>query len=74
MNSEFVTKQSKLIAERATEESKDEAAALKRCFDLLLKRMPTDEEMELCQEIAKEEGLAIVCRALINSNEFAFLP
>jgi len=74
MNSEFVTRQSKLIAERATKESNNEAAALKRCFDLLLKRMPSEDELELCQEIAKEEGLAIVCRALINSNEFAFLP
>ena len=73
MNSDFVVHQSELIAERATEEAGD-TGALERCFELILNRTPTDEEAELCAGIAKDEGLAIVCRALINSNEFAFLP
>ena len=72
MNSDFVVQQSELIAERAESESADDS--LKRCFELILNREPTDEEVELCSAIAKEEGLAIVCRALLNSNEFAFLP
>ena len=75
MNSEFVVEQSILIAERAKKESAgDEPKALRRCFQLLLNRDPTDDETQLCSMIAKEEGLDIVCRALINSNEFAFLP
>ena len=72
MNSDFVVQQSELIAERAEAESGDEA--LTRCFELILNREPTKEEVELCSAIAKEESLAIVCRALLNSNEFAFLP
>jgi hypothetical protein len=75
MNSDFVVKQSMLIAERAKQESGgDEELALKRCFQLLLNRNPTKEEQINCGEVANEEGLDIVCRALINSNEFAFLP
>ena len=75
MNSDFVVEQSKLIAKRAKKESAgDEAAALIRCFQLLLDRDPAEDETELCSRVAKEEGLDIVCRALINSNEFAFLP
>jgi len=72
MNSEFVVQQAQLIADRAESESGDEALA--RCFELILNRKPTEEEVELCTAIAKEESLAIVCRALLNSNEFAFLP
>ncbi|MFK7769052.1 MAG: PSD1 and planctomycete cytochrome C domain-containing protein [Mariniblastus sp.] len=74
MNSDFVVEQSKLIAERATKESDGDKAALNRCFQLLLNRDPAKDETELCLQVAKEEGLEVVCRALINSNEFAFLP
>ena len=72
MNSDFVVQQSELIAARAESESADDS--LKRCFELILNRDPTKDEVELCSAIAKEESLAIVCRALLNSNEFAFLP
>ncbi len=75
MNSDFVVEQSILIAERAKKESGDrEGEALERCFQLLLNRNPTDEERKVCSKVVQEEGLDIVCRALINSNEFAFLP
>lgn len=75
MNSDFIVEQSKLIAERATKETDgDQAAALKRCFQLLLNRAPTEKELASCLKVSESEGLNIVCRALINSNEFAFLP
>ena len=74
MNSDFVVEQSELIAKRATEETSSATAALNRCFQRVLNRDPSPEEIQLCTEIAKTEGLDIVCRALINSNEFAFLP
>ena len=75
MNSSFVMEQSKLIAQRALREAGDNPAkALDRCFGLLLGRDPTSLEREACQAVAREDGLALVCRALINSNEFAFLP
>ena len=75
MNSDFVVEQSRLIAQLAMKESDDnETAALNRCFQLLLNRDPSEDETELCSAVAKQEGLDIVCRALINSNEFAFLP
>jgi len=75
MNSEFVVEQSKRVADRAMQESdNDQTKSLERCFRLVLNRKPTEEESKLCLEIADEQGLEIVCRALINSNEFAFLP
>ncbi len=72
MNSDFVVEQSKFVAERAEAESPD--APIERCFQLLLARQPTAEELALCKEVAANSSLAIVCRSLINSNEFAFMP
>ena len=75
MNSDFVMDQSKRIADRAMKDSGDDlATAIERCFELLLGRTPVEEEKSDCITLAKETNLALVCRAIINSNEFAFLP
>ena len=75
MNSDFVMEQSKFIAARAREKAGGEAkAAVAGCFELILGREPTVDEMIACAKVAKSDSLDIVCRALINSNEFAFLP
>ena len=76
LNSDFVIEQSKRIAQRAEREATDdsEAGAVARCFELLLGRQPTEPERAAAAEVAAEGGLPLVCRALINTNEFAFLP
>lgn len=52
----------------------DPGVEVRRCFQLLLGREPTDAELTACVAVVKESGLPIVARTLINSNEFAFLP
>ena len=75
MNSDFVMQQSKLIAERANEHAQGDAEnAIARCFELILGRQPTSLESQACTQVASKDNLESVCRALINSNEFAFLP
>ncbi|MEP3481399.1 MAG: PSD1 and planctomycete cytochrome C domain-containing protein [Fuerstiella sp.] len=75
MNSDFVIEQSRKIAERATENSNgDKVAAVRRCFQLLLNRQPESDELASCLKLAHDDELPLVCRALMNSNEFAFLP
>ncbi|MDI1315634.1 DUF1553 domain-containing protein, partial [Prosthecobacter sp.] len=75
MNSDFVVEQSAFIAERAQREAgKEPAAAVRRVFELLLTRAPSADELSACVAVAQSSGLNIVCRTLINSNEFAFLP
>lgn len=75
LNSSFVNEQSERIAERARQEAGDSAPAqIDRCFELILGRDPSETEREACLEVVKTENLALVCRALINTNEFAFLP
>nr|MBC8348294.1 PSD1 domain-containing protein [Verrucomicrobiota bacterium] len=75
MNSDFVVNQVVLLAERAEREAGQEgsAGAVRRCFELLLSRQPTAVELKDCLQVAEDRGLPIVCLALFNSNEFAFL-
>lgn len=72
LNSDFVVEQSKLIAERAQQDSPDDAES--RCFELILGRVPDADELAAAKDIAADQGLNIVCRSLLNANEFAFLP
>ncbi len=75
MNSPFVLEQSALIAERAeTESNADASAAVRRCFELLLSRQPDQEELQDCLAVVEQGSLSLVCRSLMNTNEFAFLP
>ena len=75
MNSQFVIDQAQRIARRAQAESNDDQVrSVDRCFELLLGRAPDDLERQACLKLAWEKDLSLVCRALINSNEFAFLP
>ena len=75
LNSDFVVEQSELIAERAAKEAGGDAGkAIQRAFELVLGRQPGVDELKAGLEISKSNSLAIVCRSLINSNEFAYLP
>lgn len=75
MNSAFVVDQARHLAKRANEESKENLkASIIRVFELIFSREPKKQELNASLKIAKDHGLEIVCRALINSNEFAFLP
>lgn len=75
LNSPFVVEQAKLIANRARKRGGDDLSQqVNECFQLLLNRDASAEELAACREVDREESLAVVCRALINSNEFVFLP
>jgi hypothetical protein len=75
MNSPFAVEQSGFIAERATTKaSGDVKAATQWVFEIILGRKPSSEEFDASLQVAEAAGLQLVCRSLINSNEFAFLP
>ena len=75
LNSSFVIEQSQFIAQRAfVLAENDQQAAIEHCFELILGRRPAAEELAVCLRIVEQEDLSLVCRALLNSNEFAFLP
>ena len=76
MNSAFVREQAQRLASRAEEEASTNTpeARIRRAFQLVLNREPDGDELAACEEVSEQVGLAMVCRSLINTNEFAFLP
>jgi hypothetical protein len=75
LNSDFVIDQAERIADRAAKDAGgDEAKSVDRCFELLLGRGPDEHERQASLALTGDNKLSLVCRALINSNEFAFLP
>jgi hypothetical protein len=71
MNSPFAMNQAGYIAERARREAgQGGEAAVIRAYALLLGREPDADELVATTGI----DLKLVCRSIINANEFAFLP
>ncbi|HUQ71693.1 MAG TPA: DUF1553 domain-containing protein [Planctomycetaceae bacterium] len=75
LNSTFVAQQAEILAKRArTEVGDDLPKQLGRVYALAYGRSPTDAELALTTSVANEFGLAAVCRAVFNNNEFLFVP
>ena len=74
LNSDFIMEQSDRLAVRVMDESGDDPeVAIGRCFELLLGRRVEAAELQACLELAESHGMTMVCRALLNSNEFSLL-
>jgi hypothetical protein len=74
LNSPFVLQQADFFAERLRREAGDDAAAqVRRGFQLAFQREPTAEEEKGALTLAREHGLAALCRALLNANEFLYV-
>ncbi len=69
LNSPFLMQQSEYFAERLREEP----APVRRAFLLAFGRPPSAEEEAAGERLARAHGLAMLCRALFNANEFVFL-
>ncbi len=84
-NSPFTIDEAEAFAARVTQEvagagADDEhvdeqiSQQVERAFLLAVARAPDDVEREACCAVVREHGLASLCRALLNTNEFLFLP
>jgi len=74
-NSVFTLEQSEAFAARVKQEAgTDTAKQITLAYQLALSRKATSEEMREVEELVRENGLAALCRALFNSNEFLFVP
>jgi hypothetical protein len=75
-NSKFVIDQSAAFAARVRSEvgGEDQGARITRAFQLAFGRNPTASERASAAGAVNEHGLATLCRALFNSNEFIFMP
>jgi mono/diheme cytochrome c family protein len=66
LNSPFIVQQSALFAARVERH----AAPIPRAFLLAFGRPPDAEEAATSERLVREHGLAALCRALYNANEF----
>ena len=74
-NSRFVLQQSETFAERLRQEAgEDRAGQVKRAWQLAFNRLPDRAEAQEAIAFAKAEGLPALCRAVLNANEFLFIP
>jgi cytochrome c553 len=75
LNSTFVTQQAEACAERLTREvPAGLPEQITRLFELAYTRLPTMDEQAAAIAVAMDHGLATVCLAVFNSNEFLFVP
>lgn len=74
-NSNFVLQQADLFSKRLQEEAPNNLSQqIDRAFALCYQREPTTREREATLHFAQQHSLPAVCRALLNSNEFLFIP
>ena len=74
-NSHFTLHHAAAFAERVKREiSGDAADQIRRAYELALSRKPSRDELNDALPFVSQHGLAVLCRALFNSNEFLFQP
>jgi len=75
LNSTFVNQQADLFAKRLEKEAgKDLAVHVKLSFKLCFNRPATTDEVRDASAFIKTEGLKQFARAMLNANEFVFIP
>ena len=74
-NSKFTLQQADALGARVQREAGEHpAAAVPRAWQLVYQRAPAAGELAEAIAFAREHGLPALCRALLNSNEFLFVP
>jgi len=74
-NSRFMLDQSETFAVRLRKEAgTDSAAQVQKAWQLAFNRLPDRTETREAVAFAKAEGLPALCRAVLNANEFLFIP
>lgn len=72
-NSEFVIDQSTRLAQQIEKQFAEPAQQIEDAFRRILLRSPDVEELDWSITFLNEHGLAAVCRALVNTNEFLWM-
>lgn len=74
LNSGFVMEQAGFFAKRLESEAATTADRVKRAFDLCFQRPPTTEDLTDATAFIEQEGIVQFARAMLNANEFVFIP
>ncbi len=74
LNSRFVLQQAEMFADRLRGESDTVNEQIRRAWELCFSRPPTEAELADSEAFIDQQGLAAFTRALLNANEFLFIP
>ncbi|KLU01838.1 putative transmembrane protein [Rhodopirellula islandica] len=74
LNSPFVMQQAELFARRLERESETRSQQITLAWQLCFQRDPTEEELADSQTFIQQEGIQQFTRAMLNANEFVFVP
>ncbi|MFO1461752.1 MAG: DUF1553 domain-containing protein [Verrucomicrobiota bacterium] len=74
-NSRFMLRQSELFADRIVRETPGNLEGqVNQAWNLAYNRRPDSRELSQAVQFARVDGLPALCRAVLNSNEFLFIP
>jgi hypothetical protein len=76
LNSEFISRQSRMLAARVTALDTDDVARVHRAFRSAYGRLPHDREVEISLRFLKEAGVSgweKFAQVLLSANEFAYV-
>ncbi|HUQ94892.1 MAG TPA: PSD1 and planctomycete cytochrome C domain-containing protein [Bryobacteraceae bacterium] len=75
LNNDFLIRQAALLAQRLeTEAPGSRAHQVRLAYSLLYGRQPRENELARDQRFLSNQTLQVYCRALLNSNEFLYVP
>jgi cytochrome c551/c552 len=74
LNSRFVLGQAESLAKKLERERPDLEGRIVRAYERILQRKPADSELSEGREFAGRFSLALYVRALLNGNEFVYVP
>ena len=72
-NNDFMLRQANHLADRIEKAAGPNLKEqVDQAFRIVFNRPPNEEEMEISESVLEEENLFVLCRSLINSNEFFY--
>ncbi len=74
LNSHFIMQQAELFAKRLEKENETVAQQITEAWQLCFQRPPNGEELADSESFIQQEGIQQFTRALLNANEFVFIP
>ncbi len=82
LNNDFMLRQSDYFAKRIADEERiapgtdaiaNPTSSVTRAFQIAFGRQPTPTEATAAQTLVESQGLPVLCRMLLNANEFAYV-
>ena len=74
LNSQFVMEQAGFFAKRLESEAPTTEGRVERAFALCFQRPPSADELADARAFITQEGIVQFSRAMLNANEFVFIP